>query len=184
MQDLLLIQAYKDGDTQAFSQIYERYIDDIYRYIVRKVGDVSICEDLTSQVWMKILNRIDMYHEQSWASFKSWIYCIARNTVIDFYRSQKENVDIQEILEPSISPDFAKIYDDKQKLAEVQNYLKWLPSREQEIIFLRVWDDLSYKEISEILEISVDNCKKIYSRTIQKVQANISLLLCILVFVL
>jgi RNA polymerase sigma factor (sigma-70 family) len=84
---------------------------------------------------------------------------------------------------PSISPDFAKSVDDSATLKKVTDYLHTLSSREQEIVFLRVWDDLDYKEISEILGISVDNCKKIYSRSIKKVQANLAtMLLFILLF--
>lgn len=181
MQDLVLIHAYKEGDNSAFWKIYEYYVDDIYRYIARKVWDIETSEDLTSKVWIKILGSIESYEEQSGASFKSWIYRIAHNSVIDYYRSKKENVDISEIPQPAISPDFGTMYDDTKKLQEVQGYLKTLSDKEQEVVFLRVWDDMTYKEISEVLGISVDNCKQVYSRTLKKIQANISLLLVILI---
>lgn len=184
MEDILLINAHKQGNTSCFGEIYEKYVDDIYRFVLRKVGEKETAEDLTSTIWIKILSSIDSYQEQSGATLKSWIYRIANNTVIDHYRTKKENVDMEEIVEPSLSPDFWKDLDNKDSLKHVVEYLQWFSSREQEIVFLRVWDDLSYKEISEILGESVDNCKQIYSRTIKKVQANITLILLLFLLIL
>ncbi len=183
MEDIVLVNAYKQGDTSSFSELYEKYVDDIYRFVFRKTWDTNTSEDLTSEIWIKICSSIQKYQEQSGATFKSWIYRIAHNSVIDHYRKQKEHLDIDEVEPPSISPDFAKSVDDSTTLKKVTDYLHTLSSREQEIVFLRVWDDLDYKEISEILWISVDNCKKIYSRSIKKVQANVAtMLLFILLF--
>lgn len=184
MEDALLIDAYKQGDMSGFSGIYDKYLDDIYRFVMRKVGDSEMSEDLTSQIWIKIFNNIDSYQPKSWASFKSWIYRIANNSVIDYYRTKKENASLEEIAEPVFSPDFAQNYDNKQRLKKVENYLTSLSHKEQEVVFLRVWDDLSYKEISTVLWISVDNCKQIYSRSIKKVQANITLLCIVLLLLL
>jgi len=184
MEDALLVHAYQDGNTSSFWEIYERYMDDIYRFVIRKVWDKETSEDITSQVWIKILNSIDNYSEQSWATFKSWLYCIARNTVTDYYRTKKEHVDIEEVIEPGFTTDFGKHIDDVTTLKKVSQYVWELSDKEKEIVFLRVWDDLSYKEISEILGVSVDNCKQIYSRSVKKIQANITLLLMILVCIL
>jgi len=184
MEDAVLVRSYRDGNNSSFSKIYDRYVGDIYRFIMRKVWDRETSEDITSQVWVKVLHNIDSYQEQSGATFRSWIYRIAHNTVIDYYRTKKEYCDLETIVEPSFSEDLGKVFDDKKKLDEVVWYLQNLSDKEKEIVFLRVWDDLSYKEISEVLGVSVDNCKQIYSRSIKKVQANITLIFTILLFIL
>lgn len=184
MEDIILIRAYKSWDSSCFSQLYSRYIDDIYRFILRKTGDIEVAEDITSQVWIKILTHIYDFEEKSGATFKSWIYRIAYNAVVDFYRKQKETVGLDDIPEISLSEDVWKYVDDKEKLTQVKQYLETLSKNEQEVVFLRVWDDLSYKEISEILWLSLDNCKKIYSRSIKKIQSNIVTLICIILFLL
>ena len=96
---------------------------------------------------MKALER---FEAQEGASFKSWIYRIAQNTIIDYYRSKKEQVDIDEISEIGFHENITDIIDNKEKLLRVREFLKTLKPIEQEIIFLRIWDDLSYKEIAEI----------------------------------
>lgn len=106
MEDILLINAYKQGNSSCFGELYDKYGDDIYRFVLRKVGERELAEDLTSGIWIKTLSSIDSYQEQSGATFKSWLYRIAHNSVIDYYRTKKENVDIEEIVEPSLSPDF------------------------------------------------------------------------------
>ncbi len=158
-------------------------MDDIYRFVYRKIGDTQTSEDIVSSVWIKILNKIENYEEQSGATFKSWIYRIAHNSVIDYYRTKREQTDIDEIPEPSFSLDFGKMIDDKDKLKEVVSYLKSISSKEREIVFLRVWDDMSYREISEIVGESVDNCKQIYSRSIKKIQANITLTVFLIIII-
>ena len=184
MEDIVLIGAYKDGDNSAFWDLYKKYIDDIYRFVYRKIGEEKIAEDIVSEIWIKILNNIENYREQSGATFKSWIYRIAYNTVIDYYRTKKEKVDIEEILEPWFSSDFWKNIDDKDCLKRVEKYLENLSQKEREIIFLRVWDDMSYKEISEIIGESVDNCKQICSRTMKKIRANIIFLFLLVLFLI
>ena len=184
MEDIVLINAYKEWDSSCFWEIYKKYIGDIYRFVYRKVGNVQVSEDITSSIWIKILNSIHTYEEQSGASFKSWIYRIAHNSVIDYFRTKKEDINIEEITEPWWNLDFWKEIDDKDTLVRVKKYLWELSEREREIVFFRVWDDMSYREISEILCISVDNCKQICSRTIKKIQANISLVLLFLLFIL
>ncbi len=184
MQDTVLVGSFLQWNASSFWEIYEKYVDDIYRFVYRKTWDTQTAEDLTSDIWIKIFKNIAKYSEQSWATFRSWIYTIAQNTVIDYYRTHKQNTDIDESLIPAIDNDFAQMVDNSQTLKDVTSYLQTLSPREQEIVFLRVWDDLSYKEISKILWISIDNCKQIYSRSLKKIQANVALVFLIFLLIL
>ena len=169
------------GDFDSFGELYEMYIDQIFAFVLRKTSQRELAEDITSQVWMKAMKWLEKFSEQEGASFKSWIYCIANNTIIDHYRSKKEQVDIDEIWEIWFSEDLAKCIDDKDKLQEVQWFLGGLKAIEQEIVVLRVWDELSYREIAQITGKKEDNCKQIYKRTLEKIQANLMLILLVII---
>jgi RNA polymerase sigma factor (sigma-70 family) len=97
--------------------------------------------------------------------------------VIDYYRTKKEQVDIKSIVEPGISVDFAAQIDNKDTLNEILKYLEELRPIEKEIFILRIWDDMSYKHIAKVCGEKEDNCKKIFSRILKKIQANFVFLL-------
>ena len=126
---------------------------------------------------MKALKSLEFFSEKENAGFKSWIYRIAHNTVIDYYRTSKTQLDLDSIYDIGISPNLAQQIDDKDTLKRVSEYLEKLKLIEKEIVILRIWDDLSYKEIAEICEKKEDNCKKIFSRALQKIQTNIQFIL-------
>jgi len=182
MQDRKYVSAFQAGDYSGFESLYDKYIDVIFAFILRKTSDVQLAEDITSNVWIKVLKSLEFFGERDNANFKSWIYCIAQNTVIDHYRTQKEIVDLDSIAEPWISSDFAKIIDQKSKLKEVTDYMDTMKPIEREVVTLRIWDDLSYKHIAKILDKKEDACKKIFSRTLKKIKANIGVLIVILFF--
>lgn len=180
MRDREYICRFQNGDFDAFGVLYEKYIDAIFAFIYRKTSDREIAEDLTSRVWMKALKSLEFFGDKNNANFKSWIYRIAHNTVIDYYRTRKEKIDIDAIIEPWISLDFAAEIDNSDKLAQVVEYLWQLKAIEREIVILRIWDDLSYKCIAKLLDKKEDNCKKIFSRALKKIQGNIVMMLLIL----
>lgn len=184
MRDRKYISRFQNGDFEAFGVLYERYIDQIYAFIYRKTGEKEIAEDLTSQVWMKALKSLEFFWEQENAGFKSWIYRIAHNTVIDHYRTAKTQLDLDSIYDIGISQNFAEQIDDSDTLKKVLNYLDTLKQIEKEIVILRVWDDLSYADIATICDKKEDNCKKIFSRALEKIQANITLIFVIFLLLL
>lgn len=183
MQDRKHITAFQAGDYSGFEKLYEKYIDVIFAFILRKTSDTQVAEDICSQVWIKALKSLEFFGDKENANFKAWIYCIAQNTVIDYYRTKKESVDVESIAEPWINNDFAQAIDQKSKLDEVLKYMESLKPLEREIVTLRIWDDLSYKHIAKILDKKEDACKKTFSRALKKIQANIKLAIFILFFV-
>ena len=182
MQEQDYILAFQKGDFEAFGKLYETYIDQIFAFIFRKTGQQELAEDLCSQVWMKAMEALERFETQEGASFTSWIYRIAQNTIIDYYRSKKEQVDIEEIAEIGFHENIAECIDNRDRLKQVEMFLETLKPIEREIVILRVWDDLSYKEISEITGKTQDNCKQIYKRSLDKIQANVTLLLLLMFF--
>ena len=109
-----LVQRAQQKDTQAFAQLYEAYFDKIYRYIAMRIRNEMEAEDMTQQVFMKMLQSISSYKSQG-VPFSSWIYRIAHNLVVDYLRQQnkKATVDIEGLQLPDTG-------DDPQHLIEQQ----------------------------------------------------------------
>jgi RNA polymerase sigma-70 factor, ECF subfamily len=89
MTDQEIIITCQEGNMEAFTLLYDLYIDSIYRYILAKTSDVQTAEDLTSEVFFNALKTIHNFVPQQQASVKSWFFRIAHNKVIDCYRTQK-----------------------------------------------------------------------------------------------
>lgn len=182
MLDIELVKHCQNWELDYFWELYDRYIDKIYKFIYLKTTDKELSEDLTSEVFLKALNKIDKFKQKEKATFKSWIYKIAYNLVIDYYRGKKEDSNLEDYMNLWKLEDFWKQVDDKEKLKKVLKYLNTLKEEHKEIIIMRIWEDLSYKEISEIKWISVDNCKQIFCRTIKKIDGNILVLVLVLIY--
>lgn len=163
-----------------FSFLYEKYFDQIYKFVFLKTYDKELSEDITSQTFLKAIDKINSFKNNKDANFRAWIYRIAYNLIIDDFRWKKEAINIDDILEIWYSDDFWQVIDNKEKVKEIFNYFNSLKDKHKEILIMRLWDDLSYKEISELTWESVNNCKKIVSRTIFKIPATYLSLLIIL----
>jgi len=173
----------KRENTEDFSQLYDKYVKKIFNFIYYKTHHKETAEDLTSETFMKALTKISGFDESKGA-FSTWLYQIARNTVIDFYRIKKSNLNIDDIWDLANEENIACDLDTKQKLTEVKKYLKTLKSEQREIVILRVWEGMSYKEISEAMGKSEASCKMAFSRTIKilKEKMPLSVFLTMLLF--
>jgi DNA-directed RNA polymerase specialized sigma24 family protein len=101
--------------------------------------------------------------------------------VKDFYKTKKDEINIDEIFNLWIENNFWDNIDDKNKLEEVIDFLKSLKVEKREILIMRIWNDLSYKEISEITWKSVDNCKKITSRVLKDINTNLAIFILLII---
>ena len=184
MEDLKLMEKCLDGQLDYFGDIYNRYIDKIYKFVYLKTTNRELTEDIVSDVFMSALNNVKSFRLEEKSSVKSWLYRIANNKVIDFYRTNKPSESVWDYIEIlSKNEDHWEIVDNKEKLKEVYSFLETINKDQRQIVLYRIWEDLSYKEISEITWKSVDNCKKIVSRTLKNISANLLLLIIILLII-
>jgi RNA polymerase sigma-70 factor (ECF subfamily) len=175
------LTACRAWSLEAFGVIYDTFFRKIYDFVYYKTMDSAVAEDITSEIFMKAMKAIWWFSWETEWDLKSWLYRIAHNSVIDHYRTKKEEVateDIEEVL--GYEEDYSGWVDDKNKLEEVLSYLETIPTEQKQILIMRIWDDLSYAEIAKITGKSVDNCKKIVSRLLAQIWANISFLMFLL----
>ncbi|MBA7604560.1 RNA polymerase sigma factor YlaC [subsurface metagenome] len=172
-----IIEQCKRGNLEEFEKLYDSYFKKIYSFIYYRTGHKETAEDLTSQTFIKALEKIQGFNLGK-GTFSAWIYCIARNKVIDHYRTRKSELDISEVW--GLGKDPSLDIETRDRIREVKNYLKKIKKEQREIVLMRVWDGLSYKEIAEITGKSETNCKMIFFRTIGKLKEEIVLLLILL----
>ena len=175
------IIACQDGNTKAFGPIYDHHVRTIYNFIYYKVFDKETAEDLTSQTFFKALRNVSSIDPDR--PLISWLYKIAHNSVLDHYRSNRPKEDIDDhwdIADENV--DVIGNLDTHVDMKRIEKYLQQLTSLEREIIFMRVWEELPYQAIAEIVGKSEANCKMIYSRTLKKLKLMIPLALFLLIF--
>lgn len=167
--DTELASACQQGNEEAFAALYDRYLERIYRFIYFKTFDKDIAEDITSTVFLKAFERIKGF-DASRGKFAQWVYGIARNAVIDHYRTAKSYVPIEDVFDLGTDDRTEASLDAREALKGVEKYLKTLNPRQREIVILRVWEERSYREIAEIVGGSEDALKVMFSRTIRELR--------------
>ncbi len=158
-----------DRKQKLFGNLYQRYVDKIYKFIYYKTHHKETAEDLTSQTFFKALENIKNFDSDK-GQFSSWLYRIAKNCVIDYYRTKKETIDIFDAWDLVGREDIKRDSEFKEQLEKVERYLEQFTSEQREIIVMRVWQDMTHKEIAEIIGKSEDSCKMIFSRAINKLR--------------
>jgi len=167
--DTAVIKECQHGRIEQFTKVYDAYIKKIYNFIYHKTMHRETAEDLTSTVFMKALENIQSFDESK-GSFNAWLYRIARNTVIDHYRTSKDVMDIADAWGLSSKEDILRSVESNEQLERVRGYLETLKPQHREIIIMRVWDQLSYKEIADITGLTEANCKMTFSRAIRRLR--------------
>ena len=153
------------GNLQAFETLYDEYCGRIYAYVYRRTLHRPTAEDITSTVFLRALEKIDTFSNRR-GPFSAWLYGIARNALIDHFRSRREHVDIHDAWDLSGDSDPHAETEEHFRAADVRVALATLDPVKREIVLLRIWDGLSYGEIASIVGKSEGNCKVIYSRAL------------------
>ena len=151
MREVLLIRRAVRGSREALEELVRLYYEKIYNYIFYRVMNESQAEDLTQDVFMKLTRTIHTYVPT--ASFSSFLYRIAHNTVIDHYRTMKHTEELQEIISEEDS--MAQI----EVKTDIEMVLSKVSEEQRECIILYYLQELSYREISIILGIPIPTAK-------------------------
>lgn len=179
VSELKLALLAKSGDQTAFGALYNEYIRKIYDFIYFKTLNKEIAEDLTSQVFLKALKYISKFKSDN---FSAWLYTIARNTVIDYYRSDKNYKNIEDCWDLADSSDLVAETDTGLLIAKVRTAMKKLSASDRELLTMRLWSDMTFKEISASLRKKEPAVKMAFGRALQKMKGEISLPLLLIIY--
>jgi RNA polymerase sigma-70 factor (ECF subfamily) len=166
-----LIQKAVRGDSSAFGLLYDHYQPMIYRFVAVKVGRREEAEDITHQVFMNAWQNIASYRHRG-HPFSSWLYRIARNQVIDHYRSQREQISLEQAdLEQLTAPWSAQTdLPLKLEIEKVLFAIKNLKPDYQDVIALRFIEEYSIKETAVVMKKTEGAVKLIQHRAIQELK--------------
>ena len=164
MTDEDLVVLYAEGNNTAFDVLLNRYKSSIYSYIYFIVHNKELAEDIFQETFVKVIMTIKQRRYTDTGKFKAWITRIAHNLIIDNYR--------QERCENTISNDESEVdlfnniklcdgtVEDRivrhQVLSDVRKLVKYLPDNQREVLELRYYQDLSFKEIADITGVSIN----------------------------
>lgn len=163
-----LVRLVKKGDQDAFSELYDLFIDPIYRYVYYRVNSGDV-EDLVASIFVKLWENIHKYRAKK-KFFSAWLFKIAHNMVVDYYRSAKDrnfdelSIDVAS-LEREHNPIKRVEKDFDQRALRVA--LKHLKRSHREVIIHKFINDFSNKEISEILGKSEGSLRILQHRALK-----------------
>jgi RNA polymerase sigma-70 factor (TIGR02952 family) len=155
-EERLLASRASMGDREAYAELYQRYVDKIYRYIYYKVGQQAETEDLTSQTFMKAWDAIGDYEWRN-HPFGAWLFRIAHNLVVDYHRARRDNVSLTDAspqLEQRASRDDVrpeKILGEMITMDRVRHAIGRLTEEQQQVLILRFFEGMSTGEVADLM---------------------------------
>lgn len=170
-----LIGRAQEGNKQAFAKIYDILAKDIYKFVLFRVGDGETAKDLTSEIFFKVWQKIDSFTPQKDAKFSTWVYQIAKFTVIDYYRvsgkeisenivSERKNLIGEENWQ--LEARFDREKDTKQLIGA----LRRLKDEYREILTLKFIDGLENSEIAKIMDRTEGNIRVLQLRALKSLE--------------
>ncbi|MEX2233765.1 MAG: sigma-70 family RNA polymerase sigma factor [Cyclobacteriaceae bacterium] len=170
MTDEVIMEAVKSGNLQQTTLLFERYNQRIYNFLARMTMDRELAEDLTQNVFLRIIKYRTSYRDG--ARFQSWIYQIARNVFSDHYQTAKNRysdfVDVEKISDHMPDNDDSEILDEKEQL--LQRSLARLSEDQREILVLTRFQQMKYEEVAALMDTTVANIKVKVHRALIKLR--------------
>lgn len=158
-----LIHAYIRGNEFAIEQLILRHKNRVYTYIFYKVKDEELAEDIFQDTFIKVINTIKKGKYNDEGKFLPWVLRIAHNLVIDFFRKNSrmpmvkgtEDFDIFDVIS---SPDrnIEQSIQSNQVYKHLKKLIKHLPNDQKEVIMMRMYFDMSFKEIADMTNVSIN----------------------------
>jgi RNA polymerase sigma-70 factor (ECF subfamily) len=171
-----LVDRAKSGDAQAFADLYDRYVDQVFAYVYRRVGHRQVAEDLVGDVFLRAFRRLSTFEWQG-VDLGAWITTIARNRVHDHFKTARFRLErpTDEVREPA--PTRPPV-DDPERIAVARDLaralgaaLEGLKDEHREVIELRFVQDLSVSETAAVMDRTVGATKALQYRALKALQA-------------
>lgn len=134
-----------------FTELYDTHYDSLFRFVFLRVYDTQVTEDLLSKIFFRVLKKGDSF-DPSKGKISTWLYTIASNIIIDYYRSHEASESLEEHEDlPSESRDIGREIDLESNIKKALSELTKLSPKTREIITLRIYEELSFHEIALIV---------------------------------
>ncbi|MBQ8047873.1 MAG: sigma-70 family RNA polymerase sigma factor [Prevotella sp.] len=165
MTDEELALSYVDGNNKAFDLLLSRNQSKLFSYILYVVHDRDTAEDLFQETFFKVITRLQQGRYTTSGKFSAWVMRIAHNVMMDWYREQKadrvveanetndlSNLSGSDLLESNIEMEFVNA----QVLSDVKRMMNMLPAVQREVVYMRYFQQMSFKEIADATSVSIN----------------------------
>ena len=165
MTDEELAMSYVEGNNRAFDLLLQRTQSKLFSYILFVVRDHDKAEDVFQETFVKVITKLNQRKYTTSGKFSAWLMRIAHNVIMDNFREQRS----QNIVEPTQGNDLSNLsskdlldtnvenrYVNEQILSDVKKMMNLLPPTQREVVFMRFYQDMSFKEIAETTGVSIN----------------------------
>lgn len=165
LTDEELAISYVRGNNRAFDELLSRNQSKLFSYILFVVRDEDKANDLFQETFVKVITKLHQGRYVDSGKFGAWIMRIAHNVIMDWYREQRS----RNLVEPTDENDLSNLsgneildsnvenrYVNDQIMVDVKNMMNMLPPTQREVVFMRFYQDLSFKEIAETTGVSIN----------------------------
>ena len=165
MTDEELALCYIDGNNKAFDLLLSRTQAKLFTYIMFVVRDRDMANDIFQETFVKVITKLQQHKYSNTGKFSAWLVRIAHNVIMDWYREQKS----EKIVEPSEGNDLSNLsgsdlldmnvenhFVNEQVLRDVRKMMNMLPPTQREVVYMRFYQEMSFKEIAEATGVSIN----------------------------
>jgi len=165
MTDQELVQAYLGGNNRAFDEILARNQDNIFGYILKVVKDEELANELFQEAFLKIISKLQNHQYTETGKLQWWMFRVAHNVVVDYFREQKKNFVVDAPNDNELNGSLEEELFDVNRETELANeqtlkqlvlLMNALPPLQREVVYMRYFQDMSFKDIAEEVGCSVN----------------------------
>ena len=165
MTDEELALSYTNGSNRAFDILLERNQSKLFSYILFVVRDREQANDLFQETFVKIITKLQEGKYTTTGKFGAWIMRIAHNVIMDWYRSKRSDKTVEQGNDNDLSKfspadlldlNVENRYVNDQVMSDMKKIMNLLPATQREVVFMRFYQDLSFKEIAELTNVSIN----------------------------
>jgi len=170
LDELRLIKAARQ-DPRVFGELYKRYVEQIFRYLYSRLGNVHEAEDITAQTFLAAFESFYKFRQDG--HFASWLFTIARNKAMDRFRRQKKTSFIDVVDDISVEKDPLYRVIQSEQTAALSKLIQSLPQEDRELLRLRFLADMSFPEIARFLHRKEEAVKKSIYRLLARLKSQV-----------
>jgi RNA polymerase sigma-70 factor, ECF subfamily len=173
-----LLQQAQDGcDPAAFDGLYLLFADRVFRYLLARIGDPDLAEDITAQVFLRLIEKVGIYRigpRDNVAIFSAWLYRLAHNKMVDVLRSHKRSQESPlENAAHVVSGQTMEVVEDHLDFQQILQTLRMLNDQQREVIVLRFVEELSIAETAQIMQKSEGAVKALQHRALETLRRHL-----------
>lgn len=165
MTDEELAMIYVNGNNRAFDILLERNQSKLFSYILYVVHDREMADDIFQETFVKVITKLQQGKYSQCGKFSAWIMRIAHNVIMDLYREQKVRMTVSPTEDNDLSnissgewldSNRENMFVREQVLSDVKKLMNHLPATQREVVYMRFFQELSFKEIAEVTGVSIN----------------------------